>query len=200
MDWFGSPFWGVPDDPIRGNVAIHCMDQLFSRIHRIMETGPRCHGHRCQPSRILRGYPAFSTKFCKNPVINDCPGGVTNYPEFPQLAPSGNVVSHISWFSRRPFAFSINKPRHYKALSGACKGCSLKRLSDGLEYTYHSGLSGFLTVIQWWSLLFTFQQNKLAMACLVLPASNADSERIFSHVKKIHTEFRSELSVDTISL
>ena len=39
--------------------------------------------------------------------------------------------------------------------------------------------------------------SKLAMACLVLPASNADSERIFSHVKKIHTEFRSELSVDT---
>ena len=37
------------------------------------------------------------------------------------------------------------------------------------------------------------------MACLVLPASNADSERIFSHVKKIHTEFRSELSVDTIT-
>ena len=74
--------------------------------------------HRCQPSRILRGYPAFSTKFCKNPVINDCLGGVTNYPEFPQSAPSGNVVSHISWFSRRPFAFSINKLRHYKALSG----------------------------------------------------------------------------------
>ena len=74
--------------------------------------------HRCQPSRILRGYPAFSTKFCKNPVINNCPGGVTNYPKFPQSAPSGNVVSHISWFSRRPFAFSINKPRHYKSLIG----------------------------------------------------------------------------------
>ena len=37
------------------------------------------------------------------------------------------------------------------------------------------------------------------MACLVLPASNADSERIFSHIKKIHTELRSELSVDTIT-
>ena len=37
------------------------------------------------------------------------------------------------------------------------------------------------------------------MTCLVLPVSNADSERTCSIVKKIQTEFRSELSVDTIN-
>ena len=37
------------------------------------------------------------------------------------------------------------------------------------------------------------------MTCLVLPVSNADSERTCSMVKKIQTEFRSELSVDTIN-
>ena len=37
------------------------------------------------------------------------------------------------------------------------------------------------------------------MTCLVLPVSNADSERTFSIVKKIQTDFWSELSVDTIN-
>ena len=32
----------------------------------------------------------------------------------------------------------------------------------------------------------------------MLPNSNADSERAFSVVKKIHTEFRSELANDTL--
>ena len=39
---------------------------------------------------------------------------------------------------------------------------------------------------------------KLAKALLVLPNSNADCERAFSIVKKIHTEFRSELKNDTL--
>ena len=40
--------------------------------------------------------------------------------------------------------------------------------------------------------------TRLAKACLVLPVSNADVERIFSMLKKIQTEFRSELANDTI--
>jgi hypothetical protein len=42
--------------------------------------------------------------------------------------------------------------------------------------------------------------SKLALACVVLPNSNAvaDSERIFSMLKKIQTEHRSELVNDTI--
>ena len=40
--------------------------------------------------------------------------------------------------------------------------------------------------------------SKLAKALLVLPNSNADCERAFSIVKKIHTEFRSELKNDTL--
>jgi hypothetical protein len=39
--------------------------------------------------------------------------------------------------------------------------------------------------------------SKLALACVVLPNSNADSERIFSMLKKIQTEHRSELANDT---
>ena len=35
---------------------------------------------------------------------------------------------------------------------------------------------------------------KLALACVVLPNSNADSERIFSMLKKNQTEHRSEFS------
>jgi hypothetical protein len=40
--------------------------------------------------------------------------------------------------------------------------------------------------------------SKLALACLVLTNSNADSERIFSMLKKIQTDHRSELANDTI--
>ena len=40
--------------------------------------------------------------------------------------------------------------------------------------------------------------SKLALACVVLPNSNADSERIFSMLKNIQTEHRSELTNDTI--
>jgi hypothetical protein len=40
--------------------------------------------------------------------------------------------------------------------------------------------------------------SKLALACVVLPNSNADSERIFSMLNKIQTEHRSELANDTI--
>ena len=40
--------------------------------------------------------------------------------------------------------------------------------------------------------------SKLALACVVLPNSNADSERIFSMLTKIQTEHRSELVNDTI--
>ena len=40
--------------------------------------------------------------------------------------------------------------------------------------------------------------SKLALACVVLPNSNADSERIFSMLKKIQTERSSELANDTI--
>ena len=41
--------------------------------------------------------------------------------------------------------------------------------------------------------------TKLAKACLVLPVSNAEPERVFSMLKKlIQTEFRSELANDTI--
>ena len=39
--------------------------------------------------------------------------------------------------------------------------------------------------------------SKLALACVVLPNSNADTERIFSMLKKIQTEHRSELANDT---
>ena len=38
----------------------------------------------------------------------------------------------------------------------------------------------------------------LAKACLVLPVSNAEVERVFSLLKKIQTEFRSDLGSDTI--
>lgn len=43
--------------------------------------------------------------------------------------------------------------------------------------------------------------SKLAKTLLVhfvLPNSNADSERAFSIIKKIHTDFRSDLNNDTI--
>jgi hypothetical protein len=40
--------------------------------------------------------------------------------------------------------------------------------------------------------------SKLTLACVVLPNSNADSERIFSTLKYIQTEHRSELANDTI--
>ena len=40
--------------------------------------------------------------------------------------------------------------------------------------------------------------SKLAKTLLVLPNSNADSERAFSIIKKIHTEFRSDLNNDII--
>jgi hypothetical protein len=40
--------------------------------------------------------------------------------------------------------------------------------------------------------------SKLALACVVLPNSNADSERIFSMLTKIQTENRTELANDTI--
>jgi hypothetical protein len=39
---------------------------------------------------------------------------------------------------------------------------------------------------------------KLALACVVLPNSNADSKPIFTMLKKIQTEHRSELANDTI--
>ena len=40
--------------------------------------------------------------------------------------------------------------------------------------------------------------TKLAKAALVLPHSNADSERAFSIVGKIRTQFRSEMCQDTL--
>ena len=40
--------------------------------------------------------------------------------------------------------------------------------------------------------------SKLALACVVLPNSNGDGEHIFSMLKKIQTEHRSELANDTI--
>jgi len=40
--------------------------------------------------------------------------------------------------------------------------------------------------------------SKLAKACCVIPASNADPERIFSMLKKIQTDMRSELNNDTL--
>lgn len=39
---------------------------------------------------------------------------------------------------------------------------------------------------------------KLALACCVIPVSNADPERIFSMLKKIQTDMRSDLNNDTI--
>ena len=39
---------------------------------------------------------------------------------------------------------------------------------------------------------------KLAKSCCVIPVSNADPERVFSVLKKIQTEMRSELNNDTI--
>lgn len=41
---------------------------------------------------------------------------------------------------------------------------------------------------------------KLALACCVIPVRNADPERIFSMLKKIQTEMRSDLNNDTICL
>ena len=43
-----------------------------------------------------------------------------------------------------------------------------------------------------------FVLSKLAKTLLVLPNSNADSERAFSLVKKIATEFRADLNKDTL--
>jgi hypothetical protein len=40
--------------------------------------------------------------------------------------------------------------------------------------------------------------SKLAKTLLVLSNSNTDSERAFSIIKKIHTEFRSDLNNDII--
>ena len=40
--------------------------------------------------------------------------------------------------------------------------------------------------------------SKLAKACCVVPVSNADPERIFSMLKKIQTDMRSELHNDTV--
>lgn len=40
--------------------------------------------------------------------------------------------------------------------------------------------------------------SKLAKSCCVIPTSNADPERIFSMLKKIQTDMRSELNTDTI--
>ena len=40
--------------------------------------------------------------------------------------------------------------------------------------------------------------SKLAKACCVIPVSNADPERIFSMLKKIQTDMRSDLNNDTI--
>ena len=40
--------------------------------------------------------------------------------------------------------------------------------------------------------------SKLAKSCTVIPSSNADPERIFSILKKIQTDMRSELNIDTI--
>jgi hypothetical protein len=40
--------------------------------------------------------------------------------------------------------------------------------------------------------------SKLALACVVLSNSNADSKPIFTMLKKIQTEHRSELANDTI--
>ena len=39
---------------------------------------------------------------------------------------------------------------------------------------------------------------RIAKLCLTIPVANVDSERMFSILKKIHTEFRSELNNDTI--
>ena len=39
----------------------------------------------------------------------------------------------------------------------------------------------------------------LALQLLSIPASNADSERVFSLVRRIKTEFRSSLSTETVS-
>ena len=40
--------------------------------------------------------------------------------------------------------------------------------------------------------------SKLAKACCILPTSNADTERMFSILKKIQTDQRSELNIATI--
>ena len=40
--------------------------------------------------------------------------------------------------------------------------------------------------------------TKLAKCCLVIPVANADSERMFSMMGKVCTEFRSELQNDTV--
>uniref|UniRef100_H3ALC1 HAT C-terminal dimerisation domain-containing protein n=1 Tax=Latimeria chalumnae TaxID=7897 RepID=H3ALC1_LATCH len=40
--------------------------------------------------------------------------------------------------------------------------------------------------------------GKVMKALLSIPSSNADSERVFSMVRKIHTEFRSEMGNDTL--
>ena len=40
--------------------------------------------------------------------------------------------------------------------------------------------------------------GKVAKTLLILPNSNADSERAFSIIKKIHTEFRSDLNNETL--
>ena len=41
--------------------------------------------------------------------------------------------------------------------------------------------------------------SKIAKLCLVIPVANADSERMFSMMNKIVTEFRSELNNNTVS-
>ena len=45
-----------------------------------------------------------------------------------------------------------------------------------------------------------FPKMKVLFATLLcLPHSNADSERAFSHVRKINTEYRKSLGVDTLT-
>ena len=41
--------------------------------------------------------------------------------------------------------------------------------------------------------------HTLSLQLLSIPASNADSERVFSVVRRIKTEFRSSLSTETVS-
>ena len=41
--------------------------------------------------------------------------------------------------------------------------------------------------------------KKMAQILLCLPHSNADSERVFSHVRKIHTEYRQTMGTDTLT-
>ena len=58
--------------------------------------------HTCQPSRILRGSPAFSIKFFKNPALTISPDGNCQSPGILRSPPARKL--HLTKLCFTPFA------------------------------------------------------------------------------------------------